>query len=77
MLWEPGAIAHPTKLMTQTTTRNDFLAWNVSEAKARIGPTTACTNDMEFGTHVWISVPLRSVPMYESCVPIISVCLRV
>jgi hypothetical protein len=67
MSFEPGAMAAPTKDITEVPTNKAFLAWKVSDADAISGQMTACTSDSEFGTHVSACELLRLVPIYESC----------
>lgn len=52
MLVAPGAIAAPTKAITEGTTKSCFRAWKVSEADEMIGEMTACTSDKALGIHV-------------------------
>jgi hypothetical protein len=61
MLLEPGAIAQPMNDTIDGPTRRALRAWNVSDAEEIKGASTACTSDNAFGTHVPVSVLLRSL----------------
>lgn len=52
MVFDPGAMAEPTKETTQDPTSKVLRAWKVSEAEEMTGPRTAWTKDSELGTHV-------------------------
>jgi hypothetical protein len=63
MLVDPGAIAAPMNDNIAGPTRNNFRAWNVSDADEIMGATTAWTSERALGTHVWVALLSRSVPM--------------
>ena len=63
MSFDPGAMADPTKEITHDPTSKILRAWKVSDADEITGPSTACTRDRAFGTHVCASTPSRSRPI--------------
>ena len=63
IVWDPGAMPHPTNDMSEVTTSSSFLAWNLSDAEDNSGATTAWTSERAFGTQVSVGTLLRSLPM--------------
>lgn len=56
----------PANETRHVTTRMLFRAWKVSDADAMTGPSTPCTRDKAFGTHVCDAGLLRLEPIYDS-----------